>query len=178
MRKHWQRMAVLGSLVAISVLMQSHVATAQMQRTPQIPRRLSHPNPDQPVIDRIEIISYRPATGDRLKSQQEIALQFSRQSLCPEERIKEFAWVTPTPERGRISSGIYGWFGGIEKMTRTLDGWLVSVAVHPRLTNGGTAIYQNGDQYVETYEYSAGSLRFLKANVPPPGGRPRPVTWN
>ena len=73
----------------------------------------------------------RPQREDALKLQQEIAAQFSRQSLCPEARIKEFAWVEPTPQPGRISSGIYGWYGRIEKTTKTSDGWLVDVVGAP-----------------------------------------------
>jgi hypothetical protein len=174
----WQRMRVLGFLAGISVLMQVDVATAQTLRTRPIPPKPSVPNPAQPVLDRIKITCDSARSEYALKLQQEIAAQFARQSLCPEARIKEFAWVTPKPEPVQISSGIYGWTGRIEKTTRTLDGWLVNVAVFPRLTNGATAIYYHNELYIENYEYTAGSLRFLNANEPPPGGRPRGMTWN
>jgi len=131
-----------------------------------------------PILDKIELSVDSAATGDALKLQQEIASQFARQSFCPPERMKEYAWVEPRPPDGRIGLWLTGWWGIIEKTTKTQDGCLVRVTVEPRFANGGHAVRRISDgSYCEVYRFVDGALVFLEAVAPPNGGRPLVITW-
>lgn len=134
--------------------------------------------PATPVLDRIRISVDPPATGSPLKLQHEIALQFSRQSFDPPERRKEYAWVDPRPADGKIGLWLTGWWGVIETVTKSSDGWLVRISVWPDFANGGHAVRRMEDgRYAEVYQFVDGRLHFQEAILPKNPGRPLGVTW-
>ena len=117
-----------------------------------------------------------PEAGGASTVPQAIARQISTQDFCPPERMTHFAWLEQKPRDGRSGPGLVGWWGVIEETTRDSDGWLVSVAVEPRLGNGGTMVHMIEDFYIEVYRFSAGTLRFVKAIVPPKSDWPRKLS--
>ena len=179
MRTSFQQVALLGLLAGICVLTQGSAAMGQLlgRRNPQ-PRAKPPTHLEIPVLDKIKISVDPKATGDALRLQQEIALQFSRQSFYPQERRREYAWIEPRPADGRMGLWLNGWLGNLEKVTKTSDGWLVRVVVWPRFANGGHAsrVIENG-LYIEEYSYIDGVLAFEQAIAPKYPGRPLGVTW-
>jgi hypothetical protein len=147
---------------------------------PSNPRSSTENKRGVPSLSRLAItvsVSTRD-TKDTVELHRSIADQFARQDLCPKERLSHYSWIDKTPGRTSKSPLLSGWFGAIEKVTKTPDGWLVRVTVEPRLANGGTVVHSAEDRYIETYKLTNGSLRFVESIGPAGVNRPHVITFN
>ncbi|WP_406698395.1 hypothetical protein V5E97_05985 [Singulisphaera sp. Ch08] len=181
MHLSFHRVIFGGVLAGLCVLTQGSAAMGQGQLLGRRPPQ-SATNPPthlgEPILDKIAISVAPNATGDALKLQQQIAEKFARQSFCPQQRKREYAWIAPRPDDGRLGLWLYGWSGNIADMTKTSDGWLVRIVVWPRFANGGhpSRRIENG-LYAEEYQYIDGKLSFQQAILPKNPELPLCVTW-
>lgn len=109
-----------------------------------------------------EINPSQDVEGDALEFQKKLAGVFHRLDLQPPQRLNHFQWCLQ-PDLVHV-----GWYGGIKEVAKGPDGWLVKIAVSPRLESLGpaTAVF-TPDKLIEYYRYSPAGLVFLKAEETP-----------